>query len=488
MAVSAPTSGRAGIGATIRTTALASATALILTACTVGPNYKLPDSAMVNSTSAKGGFVSGTDRSLATTPLPPHWWHLYDDPTLDKLIAEALAANTDLRMANANLERSQALLREVKTLRQPVASVDAGVDYGQLAGEQYLQPITPPLNTYYETEATIGYDLDLFGAIRRGIEAAKADDEAVEAARNLVMVNVAAETARAYANACGTGLQLTAARKSLSVQRQSLQLTQRLMGSGRAIDLDVTRSRQVVEQLTSVIPSLEAGQRNALFRLATLTGRPPAQFDRDLENCAIPPRVSQPIPVGDGAALLKRRPDIREAERQLASATAEIGVVTAQLYPDIKLGIGAGSTGDRPTAFTSPTNFWDVGAVLDWQANQNATRARIAGARASAKLALAHFDGVVLGALGDVETALNTYVHDLEREASTKAARDDAEKAAKEAEQLQLGGRATALAVVDAERTLASAEQSLAQLEATISNDQIAVFLALGGGWDSADS
>jgi outer membrane protein, multidrug efflux system len=292
--------------------AISASVALALNACTVGPNYRLPDGAVVNSPAAKGSFVARPDaRALATTPLPQNWWRLYDDRKLDQLVQEALTANTDLRMANANLERSQALLREVKSARQPSLAVQGGVQHGQLAGEQFLQRVTPPVNTYYDAEATLGYDLDLFGAIRRGIEAASAEDEAVEAARDLVRVNVAAETARAYANACGAGLQLAAARQSLELQQQSLGLTQRLLVAGRAIDLDVTRSRQQVDQLASLIPSLEASRRNAVYRLATLTGKPPSEFDTEVDQCATTPRLTQPLPVGDGAALLKRRPDIR---------------------------------------------------------------------------------------------------------------------------------------------------------------------------------
>jgi outer membrane protein, multidrug efflux system len=194
----------------------------------------------------------------------------------------------------------------------------------------------------------------------------------------------------------------------------------------------------------------------------------------------------EPLPVGDGAALLKRRPDIRQAERQLAAATAEIGVATAQLYPDIRIGVTGGSTGATADAFTSSTNLWQLSAMLLWQANQSAARARIAAANASTKLALAHFDGTVLTALADTESALNTYVHDLQREGSAQAARDDAATVEREAETLQVRGRATSLTVIDAQRTLAAAEQSLAQLKSAISDDQVAVFLALGGGWDNA--
>jgi outer membrane protein, multidrug efflux system len=464
---------------------LAGVSLFLVDGCTVGPNYRIPDRALVKSPAATGAFVGGSDRSVSVAPLPPRWWQLYKSRELDTLVKEAFAENTDLRMADANLEYSRALLREATTLRQPGIAIGAGVEYAQLAGSQYLLPITLPRNTYYNADVTIGYDVDLFGGIRRGIEAARADDESVEAARDLVQVNVAAETARAYADVCGAGLQLAAARRSLALQDRSLQLTRELRKRGRAIDLDVTRSQQFVDELTAVIPSLEALRRNALYRLTTLTGRPPSEFDRSLEDCATPPRLMEPLPIGDGAALLKRRPDVREAERQLAAATAEIGVATAQLYPDITLGVSVGSLGTHSEALTSPSNFWQVGSSLAWQANRSAARARIAGANAQAKLALAHFDGTVLTALADTESALTTYRYDLQREASLKAARDKAAKVARDVERLEVGGRATSLAVIDAQRTLASAEQSLAQQQSAISEDQVAVFLALGGGWET---
>jgi len=204
-----------------------------------------------------------------------------------------------------------------------------------------------------------------------------------------------------------------------------------------------------------------------------------------LEACTSPPRLMRTLPVGDGAALLKRRPDVRQAERELAAATATIGVQTAQLYPDVALGGELGSIGAVHDAYTSPTNLWGFGVLLKWQANQSAARARIQEAKASAKLALASFDGVVLGALRDAEISLNTYVHDLQREDSTRKARDEAERAVRDSERLQAAGRATALDVIDAQRAYATSEQTLAQLETAIAQDQIAVFLALGGGWES---
>jgi NodT family efflux transporter outer membrane factor (OMF) lipoprotein len=462
------------------------ATCILLAGCEVGPNYRRPDAALINTESAKGSFVGATNAAVSEDQPPDAWWQLYDDPRLDGWIREALSSNTDLRKADANLARSRASVQEIRALRQPNLAVSAGVQYAQLAGEQYLQRITPPRDTYYDTELTVAYDLDLFGGIRRGIEAAQADDEAVEAARDLVRVNVVAETLRAYADACGAGQQLTAAEKTLRLQSDSLALTDRLYQGGRATTLDVTRIRQLVDQQTGVIPPLEAARRNALFRMATLTGKPPLEYHRELESCDQPPRLLRPLPVGNGAELLSRRPDVREAERQLSAATASIGVQTAALYPDIVIAAPLGSLGAARDAYTSPTNFWGIGGLVRWQANQNATRARIAQAQATSRLALANFDGVVLAALQDLELALNNYAHDLAREDSSMQSVKDAEQALKDAERLQVGGRATSLTVVDAQRAYATAEQTLAQLETSISNDQIAIFLALGGGWNTA--
>jgi outer membrane protein, multidrug efflux system len=461
------------------------ATSVLITGCEVGPNYRRPDAALINAQTANASFIGATNAAFSEDQPPDAWWQLYDDPRVDEWVRQALSSNTNLRKADANLARSRASVQEARALRQPSLAVSAGGQYAQLAGEQYLQRITPPRNTYYDTELTVAYDLDLFGGIRRGIEAAKADDEAIEAARDLVRVNVAAETLRAYADACGAGQQLTAAQKALRIQTESLELTERLYQGGRATTLDVTRTRQLVDQQTGIIPPLQAARRNALFRMATLTGEPPAEYHRELESCDTAPRLLRPLPVGNGAQLLRRRPDVREAERQLAAATASIGVQMAALYPDIVIAAPLGSLGAVHDAYTPPTNFWGLGGLLSWQANQNATRARIAQAEASARLALANFDGVVLAALLDLEVALNNYAHDLAREDSSMQAVKDAEQALKDAERLQVGGRATSLTVVDAQRAYATAEQTLAELETSISSDQIAVFLALGGGWNT---
>ena len=458
-----------------------------LAACrTAGPRYAgPPPDAAANAPSATGAFASAGSPAFSPEVAPGDWWRLYRDPRLDALVREAFAANTDLRAAEANLERSQALVREARAARQPTAALTVNPSYQQLSTESYLQPgVIAPLGLI-DAGVQVTYEFDLFGRLHRGVQAAAADDEAVRAARDLVKVTVAADAARAYAEVCGAGEQLAAARRSLALQKQSGALTARLVRAGRGTALDLTRSVAQISQFQADIPALEAAQRNALYRLAVLTGRPPAAYPRELEGCSAPPRLLTPLPVGDGAALIRRRPDIREAERDLAAATYRIGVSTAQLYPTVNLGVSAGTTGAIGDAFTAPTNRYGVGPTLSWQLNQSPARARIAQAQAETRVRLAQFDGAVLTALREAETALTTYAHDLDRHAALAAVTAQARIAVAQALTLYHGGRVGFLSLLDAERSLASAESALAASDTQLSADQIAIFLALGGGWQA---
>ncbi|KOQ37889.1 RND transporter, partial [Achromobacter xylosoxidans] len=233
------------------------------------------------------------------------------------------------------------------------------------------------------------------------------------------------------------------------------------------------------------LPPFQAQQRTALYRLAALTGQTPAEIPTTLLQCAAAPQLSETIPVGDGAALLRRRPDIRQAERALAAATARIGVATADLYPKITLGLSGASGGPAAMFGDRGTFSWSVGPLISWTLpNTGAVQARIAEAEANTKAAVARFDASVLNALRETESALVVYARQLDRQAALQAARDQAAQAASQARQLFQYGKTDYLTVLDAERTLASNESALAAGQAELSNDQIAVFLALGGGWE----
>jgi NodT family efflux transporter outer membrane factor (OMF) lipoprotein len=428
--------------------------------------------------------LSAGDGAFSSQPASGAWWRLYESTALDELVEQALAANTDLRIAQANLERSQSLLREVRAARQPMAGINIDPSYQQLSPESYLHSGPVPPYGLYDTGVSVSYELDLFGRLRRAVQAATADNEAVRAAYDLIKVTVAAEAARAYADACSAGEELEVTRRSLQLEVQIMNITQRLVAAGRAPKLDLVRSSGQVAQSKANIPGLEAQRTNALYRLAALTGHPPAEYPKSIESCASAPRLRRPIPIGDGTALLRRRPDVREAERDLAGSIARIGVATADFYPRITLGASVGSTGIIQDFLTSPTNRWGAGLQIHWQANQSVVRARLAGASADSKRALARFDGVVLIALRDTESALVTYSRDLQRDEDLATAQARAQEAELEARGLYAGGKTDFLPLLDAERSLVQADAVLAVSHAEIAADQLAVFLALGGGWE----
>lgn len=461
--------------------------ALALAGCAaVGPDYQVPAESVSGRPGAQSSFVEAQAGVYRQEALPGHWWRLYDDPVLDGLVEKALGANTDLRVASANLERAQAALRETQAQQQPTIGVNASPTFGHVSGLQELQPgIDPPNRWSYSTGASVSYQLDLFGQIRRAVEASRGDAQAAQAAYDATRVTVAAETARAYANMCAAGMQLASAQHSVRVQKESLDAVSRLQRAGRGTTLDVTRARSQLEQLQANLPPFQARQRTALYRLAALTGQTPAEISPALMQCAAAPKLTQTIPVGDGAELLRRRPDIRQAERTLAASTARIGVATADLYPKITLGLSAASGGPASMFGDRGTFSWSVGPLISWTVpNTGAAQARIAQAEAGTKAAAARFDAAVLNALRETESALVVYARQLDRDTALRAARDQSAEAAAQARRLFQYGKTDYLTVLDAERTLAGNESALAASQAELSNDQIALFLALGGGWE----
>ncbi|RUL70927.1 efflux transporter outer membrane subunit [Dyella choica] len=457
------------------------ASAAVAACAAVGPDYRVPAQAMANAPVAQGGFVSAAARTSASM-LPESWWKLYNDPVLDRLIAQTLAASTQLRVAEARLKYSGALRAEASSQRFS-GGVDVSTAWNHPSEEAVLKHVGVEPYQNYNSGIAVSYDLDLFGAIRRGEEAARADDEAVAAARDLVSVHVVAETAYAYADVCNAGHEIALMQQRIAVEQEDVRFTQLLVSHGRASPVENARQQDTMATVRAQLPVLEAAQRNAVFRLATLAGQPPANFDRSLLACSTALRLDQLLPVGDGRAMLKRRPDVRAAEQHLAAATARIGVATAALYPDIKFGVSMGSTGKVIDALSGYTNRFAVGPLVTWNLNRNVVRAHIEQANAQARASLAAFDGTVLDSLREVETALNNYAADLDRQGQLQLARDSAVQHAAQMEELQQRGRIDSLAVLAAERDRWVAEQALAAGQATINRDQIQVFLALGGGW-----
>ncbi|WP_412556718.1 TolC family protein [Xylophilus sp. GOD-11R] len=453
----------------------------------VGPDYQAADPLQAAHPASAGAFLSAEPATASVAPLPDHWWRLYQDPRLDALVQQAFAHNTDLRQAVANLEREQAVDQEIRGAQRPSIAVGGGPSYGHKSGIDLVKPgFTPPSTFNYSSQASLSYQLDLFGQIRRAIEAAEAGTGSAEAAVDLVRVNVAAGTARAYAEVCSTGLRLRSARTSVDLQQQAVTLSDRLQQAGKVGVIDAARARGQLEQLRAALPPLQARRQTALYRLATLTGSPPREFPSEVTDCVQPPQLAGAIPVGDGAALLRRRPDIRQAERGIAAATARIGVATADLYPKVSLGIAAASTGRMNDFGGSDTFGYSLGPLISWTIpNTGAAQARIAQAEASTRAAVARFDGTVLNALRETETALSAYARELDRRAALQAARDQGAVVADQARQLYRNGKTGSLDALDAERALAANEAALAASDAQLADDQVSLFLALGGGWEN---
>ncbi|MEL5449897.1 TolC family protein [Serratia bockelmannii] len=470
---------------------LAALIALVLPGCSfraIGPDYKKPETPLLH----QAGAVSLTEKSgqakvVSGEPLPPDWWRLYQSPELDALIQQAFQHNQDLRVAMYTLTQARAALREAEGMQQPSIDINAQPSYGHPSGLSELQPGYVPRNAWqYSAGMQLSYQVDLFGQLKRAVETSRAESEAAQAAYDLVRVNVAAETSRALADICSTGLQLQTVKSSLSLQQESATLTARLVDEGRAGELDSIRARAQVASLEAAIPPLVAQQKNAFYRLATLTGTLPEKLPQRIERCHTFPVLQQPLPVGDVQALLRRRPDIRQRERLLAASTAQIGLEMADMYPKITLGLSGTSAGFMKGIGERDTRAWSIGPLISWTIpNTGVVQARIESARAGAGADLARFEKTVLMALQEVRTALNNYVQELQRYQALQQEIAARQKAAEKTRLLYSSGKVGYLDVLDAERTLADSQLALAQSEGQLSVDQVTLFLALGGGWQS---
>ena len=461
--------------------ALLFAAASSLAACAVGPNFQAPST----PPSAAEPFIGAAFPAVsAAAPADDRWWRLYDDPVLDGLIGDALAANTDIRVAVAHLEKARAELGGARSALLPQTTVSGYANDQRVPAWQVL-PGAERQFWSVDTGISLAYEVDLFGRVRRSLEAAHGDVRAAEADLGAVRVEVVADTVRAYADATASAQEIAVAEQTVALLDKSVRVTAARVDAGRSEKLDLIRITALRDQRLAAVAPLEAERDAALLRLATLTGRAPRDLPAVVAAQTRPLHLDQPIPVGDGRALIARRPDVCAAEQRLAADTARIGVATADLYPRISLGGSVGSTSaSLSDAFGASAFRWLAGPMISWNfPNIQATRARIAGARADAKADLASFDGTVLTALQETETALSAYGHEIERHQALLAARDEAQRAATASLDRQREGTIDFLAVLDAQRTLADAQADLAASDARLAFAQVDLFRALGGGW-----
>lgn len=456
---------------------------LCLGACTsFGPDYQIPATAVVQQPVAQQPFMTTTPATVADEA-KTEWWRLYDSSELNRLVELALHANTDIRVARANLARSEALLAAIEGRDEVHVGASAEVARAQVAGEAYLLEKKVPVFNLANAGMFAGYSVDWAGETRRGIEAGQAELEATQAMLHNVQIHVVADTVLAYLDICAANGEAQDASEWLRVRQRQLAAMRTLVAQGRKMPIEIPRAEHQVAQVQAMLPAFQARQQVGVQRLAVLTGQAPAAWSARAVQCQGLPQLTRPIPVGDGRALLKRRPDIRVAERQLAADTARIGIATAALYPHISFGVSSGVTGIAEHAGNAPTQRWSVGSLISWTWPGNEEKARVHQADAKAQASLAQFDKVVLQALQETEGALTHYARDLVRDSALLTAQQHAQQVLRQQTTLFRQGRVSSLEVLDAELTQASAALNRRVSQTQLAVDQVQLFLALGGGW-----
>ncbi len=450
-----------------------------LAGCAVGPNYVKPDSKVAPQ------FEGARDGAFSSADAQAKFWTQFGDDTLNRLVDEALQANHDLRMALGRLVEARAIRREAGFDLAPTVTAAGGYT------RERLPALESPTRTLlqghlYDAGFDAFWELDFFGRVRRGVEARHAELEGAEASLRDAQVSVTAEVARTYFELRGAQTELAVAQRNVDNQRETAGLTQARLDAGRGTELDTSRARSQLSTTLTTIGPLQAQVARSIHRLAVLTGREPNALNDLLTPPHELPELPQITAVGDPAALLRRRPDIRVAERSLAASTARVGVAIGDLFPKVTFTGNFTYTATEPAYLgQSSTRGYVIGPGISWAAfDLGRVRAQIAGSRARADVALAGYEQIVLRALEETENALVTH-------ARTRDSLEDAQDAAREsltaariARTRYEGGMVDFLEVLDAERTQLAAEDRLAQVRTDAATSLIAVYKALGGGWE----
>ena len=452
--------------------------ALALAACAVGPDYRAPDTPPAQLADAQA--TQAFDRSRFES----NWWRQFDDPVLNQLVQASLQGNRDLRVAFARLKAARAIREDVDNDALPTVTSRASSDIGkgQVPGltERRVN------SERYDLGLDMAWELDLFGRIQRQLEASEAQEAAAEADLQALQVSLIAELVDAYGQLRGTQLREKIALANLKTQQDSRSITETLRDAGVGNELDVVRADARLAAVEATVPQLQAEQARARHRIATLLGQRPDALGVDLSPAQLP-AIAKALPIGDPGELLRRRPDIRSAERQLAAATANIGVATADLFPRVSLSGFLGFTAARGSQLgSSAANAWSLGPSITWAAfDLGSVRARLRGAKADAEGALANYEQQVLLALEESANAFSDYGKRQQRMLALMRQSDASRKAADLASVRYREGTVDYLILLDAERERLSAEDAQAQGEVELYHGIVAIYKALGGGWQA---
>jgi len=454
--------------------------ALLLAGCAVGPDYRKPEvpAPAVWHSPMKGGLKSASPDAAQLA----RWWEGLDDPQLSRLIEDAAASNLDLKLAQARLREARARRGVSAADRFPTLNTRAGANRSRSSEEMGLGG--GMIGETYSAQFDASWELDIFGGKRRALEAAEASvDAAIEDVRD-VQVSLLAEVALNYIELRADQARLAIAQENLATQTETWQIAHWRFDAGLTTELDEDQAKLNLEQTRAQIPALASALEQAKNRLAVLLGKRPGEL-AELDAAAPLPRISATVAVGIPADTLRNRPDLRRAERQLAAATAQVGVATAALYPNFSLsgtlGLQALSSGNLLTA---SARMWSVAANAGWVLfDAGRIRQNIEVQNALQEQALIRYESAVLAALRDVENALVAYAEEQNR----RAALDDAVQAAQSAASLAASQYAAGLidfqSVLDTQRSLLNLQDQLAQSDAAVASNLARLYKTLGGGW-----
>ena len=451
--------------------------ALAVSACAVGPDYQSPDTEPARITSLDGGHYNRSDFEAA-------WWQQFDDPTLNQLVTQSLAGNRELRVAFARLRAARAIRDDVSNDAMPTITSRASSDLGK--GQIPGQTDQRVNSERYDLGLDMAWELDLFGRIQRQLEASDADEQVAAADLYQLQVTMIAELVDAYGELRGSQLRERIALDNLKNQQESKTITESLRDAGVGDQLDVMRADARLAAVEASVPQLQAQQVRERNRIATLLGERPEQLSVDLSPAKLP-AIAKALNIGNPGDLLQRRPDILSAERKLAAATARIGVAKADLFPRVSLSGFLGFTAGRGSQIGSAAaNAWALGPSITWPAfDLGSVRARLRGANAQAEGALASYEQQVLLALEESQNAFSDYGKRQQRLVSLIRQSESSRTAADLAAIRYREGTVDFLVLLDAQRERLAAEDSQAQAEVELYRGVVAIYKALGGGWQA---
>ena len=457
-------------------------TAGLLSACAVGPDYKAP------VMDAPKSFARAEAPVFTGQGVELNWWKLFQDKELNTLIEQTIAHNYDLQAANANIREARALYLQSSLNLAPIVSSHANfTDQKRSLGALNNLSYAPRGLKLYNVGFDALWELDIFGRVRRSVEASNDEVEAQEATLRDLSVSLVAEVARNYFELRGLQNQLAVARKNIENQVKIVDITRIKFEVGRGTELDTSRAAAQLDTTRAIIPTLEAGIYKTMHRLSVLTGQLPNALTERLMAVAPMLKIPEIINIGNPADLLRRRPDIKIAERMLAAATASIGIATADLFPRVTIiGTLALEATKLSAVGSGGSDTFSIGPRISWAFLDMAhVYARIKAANASAESSLAHYEQTVLSALEETENALVNYNRERARQSLLLIAANASVKA-EELAQLRFNeGVSDFLTVLDNEQLLLEDQDRLAQSETATATALAALYKALGGGWES---